>query len=175
MMLPRPTRSLGFHRRIEVNSTARELAVPKKKQQPTTIYEIKITLNGSKPAIWRRIQVSADVALFKLHRIIQEAVGWMDSHLHQFVVGTDTYKMLDPHADFDPDDSCKNERTTKLRQLIASDGFCFRYDYDGGDKHTLVVSRARGWSDVSSLPGLRPCMSSRGCGRDPSKVARIPG
>jgi hypothetical protein len=137
-----------------------------KKQQTTTIYEISITLNGSKPAIGRRIQVSANVTLLKLHRIIQEAVGWMDSHLHQFVVGTDTYKMLDPHADFDPDDSCKNERTTKLRQLIASDGFCFRYDYDGGDKHTLVVSRARGWSDVSSLPGLRPCMSSRGCGRD---------
>jgi hypothetical protein len=163
MMLARPTRSLGFHRRIEVNSTARELAVPKKKQQPTTIYEIKITLNGSKPAIWRRIQVSADVALFKLHRIIQETMGWTDSHLHQFVIGNVTYKIRDPYADFGMEDSSKNERTTKLRQVIPSDGFRFRYDYDFGDnwKHTLVIERILAPETSAKYPrcvgGARAC------------------
>jgi hypothetical protein len=143
MMLSRPAGSVGVNQRIEVNSTFRELAVPKKKQQPTMIYEIKVTLNGSKPAIWRRIQVSADATLFKLHRIIQEAMGWTHSHLHQFVLGNDTYKMQDSHADFGMNDSSKNERTTKLRQVISGDGFRFQYDYDFGDnwKHALVVER----------------------------------
>ncbi len=163
MMLARPAGSLGFYRRIEVNSTARELAVPKKKQQPTTIYEIKIILNESRPAIWRRIQVSADVALFKLHRIIQETMGWTDSHLHQFMVGNDSYKIRDPYADFDMEDSSKNERTTKLRHVIPGDGIRFRYDYDFGDnwKHTLVVERILAPETGAKYPrcvgGARAC------------------
>jgi pRiA4b ORF-3-like protein len=162
-MLARPAGSLGFHRRIEVNSTARESVVPNKKQQPTTIYEIKITLNGSKPAIWRRIQVSADVALFKLHRIIQETMGWTDSHLHQFVIGNDIYKIRDSHADFGMDESSTNERTTKLRQVISGDGFRFQYDYDFGDnwKHALVVERILAPEDGVTYPrcvaGARAC------------------
>lgn len=79
--------------------------MPGKKDLTPKIYEIKITLSGSKPAIWRRIQVSAGVTLFKLHRIIQEVMSWTDSYLHQFVVGHDTYKIRDPHADVGMDNS----------------------------------------------------------------------
>jgi hypothetical protein len=43
-----------------------------------------------RPSIWRRVQVRSDVTLAKLHRIVQTAMGWYDSHLHQFIVG-DTY------------------------------------------------------------------------------------
>ncbi|MGH9682581.1 MAG: plasmid pRiA4b ORF-3 family protein, partial [Candidatus Acidiferrales bacterium] len=60
---------------------------PRMRRQPTTVYEIKITLNGSKPPIWRSVLVPAESTLFKLHRIIQETMGWTDSHLHQFVIG----------------------------------------------------------------------------------------
>ncbi|MGB8475447.1 MAG: plasmid pRiA4b ORF-3 family protein [Candidatus Acidiferrum sp.] len=137
--------------------------MPNKKEQPTTIYQIKITLNGLNPAIWRKMQVSADVTLFKLHRIIQEAMGWTDSHLHQFVIGDDIYKIRDPYADFGMDESSKNERTTKLRQVIPGDGFRFRYDYDFGDnwKHALVVERIlapdAGAKYPRCLDGARAC------------------
>jgi hypothetical protein len=143
--------------------TPAELTVPRKKDLAPTIYEIKITLNGSKPAIWRRIQVSADVTLFKLHRIMQEAMGWTNSHLHQFFVGNDTYKMREQRADFGTDDSSKNERTTKLRQVVSGDGFRFRYDYDFGDnwKHTLVVERVLAPENGAKYPrcvaGARAC------------------
>ena len=50
------------------------------------LYQFKITLKGIKPAIWRRIQVK-DCTLDKLHEHIQTAMGWTNSHLHQFEIG----------------------------------------------------------------------------------------
>ena len=50
------------------------------------IYELRITLKGSKPPIWRRVAVPADIKLGTLHEVIQIAMGWTDSHLHQFIL-----------------------------------------------------------------------------------------
>ena len=50
------------------------------------IYELRITLKGSKPLIWRRVAVPADIKLGRLHEVIQIAMGWTDSHLHQFLL-----------------------------------------------------------------------------------------
>jgi hypothetical protein len=52
-----------------------------------TIYQLKVTLQDTRPPIWRRLHVRGDTALSKLHRIIQEATGWYDGHLHQFMTG----------------------------------------------------------------------------------------
>jgi Plasmid pRiA4b ORF-3-like protein len=136
---------------------------PRMRRQPTTIYEIKITLNGSKPPIWRSVLVPAESTLFKLHRIIQETMGWTDSHLHQFVIGMDTYKIRDPHADFGMDGTSKNERTAELCQVVTGEGFRFRYDYDFGDnwKHTLVVEKVLAPESGTKYPrcvaGARAC------------------
>ncbi len=148
---------------LVVHSVAEGRRVPRKTEQPRTIYEIKITLNGSKPPIWRRIQVSADITLLKLHKIIQWTMGWTDSHLHQFVIGDSTYKVRDPYADFGMDESDKNERMHKLRQVIPGEGFRFRYDYDFGDgwTHTLVVERIFPPEESAKYPrcmaGARAC------------------
>lgn len=50
------------------------------------IYQFKITLEGIKPAIWRRIQVPGSYSFWDLHVAIQDAMGWLDCHLHQFEV-----------------------------------------------------------------------------------------
>lgn len=38
-----------------------------------------------RPPIWRRLELPADSTLFELHHILQGAMGWTDTHLHQFV------------------------------------------------------------------------------------------
>lgn len=53
---------------------------------PVEIYQIKVTLRDSQPPIWRRIQVSSDTTLAKLHRVLQCVMGWKDAHFHQFVI-----------------------------------------------------------------------------------------
>ena len=49
-----------------------------------TGYCLKITLQEIQPPIWRRIQVLGSIKLCCLHSAFQVAMGWTDSHLHQF-------------------------------------------------------------------------------------------
>lgn len=49
-------------------------------------YHLRITLQGTKPPIWRRVAVPSDVTLEQLHEIVQIVMGWTDSHLHHFLL-----------------------------------------------------------------------------------------
>lgn len=55
------------------------------------IYQLKITLKGSKPPIWRRVQVHSDITFAKLHEIIQACFEWDDYHLHEFRIKSKAY------------------------------------------------------------------------------------
>src|ERR1043165_3914435 len=51
--------------------------------------QLRVTLmNGEPPMlpIWRCIQVRGDTTLTQLHRILQVAMGWEDTHSYQFVI-----------------------------------------------------------------------------------------
>jgi hypothetical protein len=60
------------------------------------IFQLKITLKHVRPAIWRRVQVAADVKLDRLHMVLQDAFGWTNSHLHHFEIGRVRYGMVGP-------------------------------------------------------------------------------
>ncbi|MFQ5858623.1 MAG: plasmid pRiA4b ORF-3 family protein [Anaerolineae bacterium] len=68
-----------------------------KKERSSEIYQVKVTLKGSKPPIWRRFQVPSDVSLYDLHQVLQVVMGWEDYHLYQFIIG-ETY-FSDPDLD----------------------------------------------------------------------------
>lgn len=103
------------------------------------IYQLKVTLKGTKPPIWRRIQVPADTRLGKLHRILQTVMGWTDSHLHQFIVGETFYGV--PDRDFDLD--VRSERTVRLDQVLPAPKAKIVYEYDFGDswEHELLLEK----------------------------------
>jgi len=50
------------------------------------VYQFKIVLKGIKPPIWRRVQVPEDYTFWDLHVAIQDAMGWLDYHLHAFEI-----------------------------------------------------------------------------------------
>ena len=52
-----------------------------------SVYQFKITLNDTKPPIWRRIQVPETYTFWDFHVAIQDAMGWYDCHLHDFEIG----------------------------------------------------------------------------------------
>ena len=103
-----------------------------------TVYQIKITLKDSKPPIWRRIQVSGETNLYKLHRILQKVMGWEDYHLHQFVI--DKKKYAHPDAELE---DVLDERKFKLTQLPLKENSVFIYEYDFGDSwdHELLAEK----------------------------------
>lgn len=55
-------------------------------KNPELIYQFKITLNGIRPPIWRRIQVPGTFSFGDLHMTIQRAMGWEDYHMHEFSI-----------------------------------------------------------------------------------------
>lgn len=112
---------------------------PRKQPVETQIYQLKITLRDSKPPIWRRVQVPNDVSLGKLHRIIQEAMGWSDYHLHQFRLRETYYGVPDP----DDFHEVKDEKTVKLSRLVSRPKAKLLYEYDFGDswEHEILLEK----------------------------------
>lgn len=109
------------------------------KSRANQIYQIKITLQGSKPPIWRRVQVPADIRLSALHDVIQIVMGWGDEHLHQFLIGREYYgdERLADQGDVE------DESKVKLNALVKKEKERFLYEYDFGDswEHRLDVEK----------------------------------
>jgi hypothetical protein len=102
------------------------------------VFQLKITLSGSKPTIWRRIQVASQASLGKLHEVIQIAMGWKNSHMHLFDKGGVQYgSSKAPDMDF------KDEKKVKLDEIFAKPKDKIRYEYDFGDSwaHDIVLEK----------------------------------
>jgi hypothetical protein len=78
------------------------------------IYQLKITLLGASPPIWRRLLVPADLTLAQLHKVLQTAMGWEDEHMHQFRAGQRRFGRLEPADSFTRMPQVENERTVPL-------------------------------------------------------------
>jgi hypothetical protein len=63
---------------------------------PHDIYQIKVTLLGTEPPIWRRLLAPAVMTLARLHDALQITMGWEDSHLHQYEIAGQQYGVPDP-------------------------------------------------------------------------------
>jgi len=94
------------------------------------IYQLKIVLSRSKPAIWRRLLVDAAEPLDRVHMILNAAMGWLDGHLHGFEVNGVHYGVRHPNEGWS---TGHDERKFRLRDLsLPADG-SFGYNYDFGD------------------------------------------
>jgi hypothetical protein len=96
------------------------------------IVQLKITLKGSKPAIWRRVQVEDNVSMRKLHEILNLAMGWEISHLHMFKVENTEI------GNADHDGAMIDDKKIRLCDLVK-DIHTFEYLYDFGDGWEHVV------------------------------------
>jgi len=122
------------------------------------IYRIKVTLNGSKPPIWRRLEVSDQITLAKLHIILQVAMGWTDSHLHQFIIGKTYYGEPDHEFGFS---RTLSEKKVKLSHLPLKEKSKFIYEYDFGDgwEHVILIEKILPVTEGSKPP---VCLKGKG-------------
>lgn len=115
------------------------MTLANKPQTRTKIIQLKISLDGVQPPIWRRLQVPGDISLFKLHFVFQIAMGWTNSHLHEFHIAGQYYGTL--FEDEWEEREIRPESDYQLEQVIPGKGFQFGYLYDFGDswEHTVRV------------------------------------
>jgi hypothetical protein len=103
---------------------------------------LRIELEGVEPLIWRRVGVDAAATLLDVHRVIQAAMGWLDSHLWELEADSRRYSMRVP-SEPEWNERYEDAGRTKLAMLLESGVRRMSYVYDLGDywEHALIVER----------------------------------
>lgn len=124
--------------------------------KPKTL-QLKVTLSGIRPPIWRRLVVAGDATLAELHVVLQVAMGWEDEHLHCFRIGDVRYG---PEADGELDDV--DEGSVVVAEVLGAEKRG-TYEYDFGDswEHQLLVEKTDPPVEVADVAtctaGRRAC------------------
>ena len=132
------------------------------------VYEFKLNLLEVVPPIWRRIQVPETYSFWDLHVALQDAMGWLDYHLHLFrVTEPDTRQVVQigiPDEDaFEGDEPILPGWEIPIATYFSRAGVVAQYDYDFGDgwEHELtleaILPRQRGKKYPLCVGGARAC------------------
>jgi hypothetical protein len=119
-----------------------------------TVHQLKITLQGAKPPLWRRIQVPSDVSLGCVHEVIQEAFGWEGFHLHRFEDSRGR-EWGDPSRDDGYfGGGYSDEEDAVLGKVARAEGTVLTYVYDFGDDwyHRIEVEKVLPADPAVSYP-----------------------
>jgi len=107
-------------------------------------FQIKISLKNVSPPVWRRMLIPEDFRLSDLHLLIQIAMGWGDSHLHEFGLPKDGPIFMPGEVVDDMDDErYVDESTVAFHEVCARVKDRLKYTYDFGDfwLHDIVVEK----------------------------------
>ena len=105
--------------------------------QSDDIFQLRVSLIGIEPPIWRRLLVPQDLTLPRLHTLLQVVMSWTDTHLHQFKIGDANFAEPQEEATPAPIDY----RRITLNQIAPRRGSTCIYEYDFGDswEHLIEV------------------------------------
>ncbi len=115
------------------------------KKKFNQVYQFKIALDDIRPPIWRRIQVPETYSFWDLHVAIQDAMGWLDYHLHEFAI-IDPATGSEVDIGFPDDDFGKKVLkgwNQKIARYFSMENPSADYIYDFGDYwiHSLKLEK----------------------------------
>ena len=136
------------------------------------VYQLKISLAGAKPPIWRRVLVDSTIMFRDLHRTIQVAMGWQAYHLHHFQLDSGVL-VGDPSEDMDGMMNYVNEAVVPVSAMLMKEGSRVRYEYDFGDgwEHDIRLEKILPGADDDHLPQCSKAV--RQC--PPEDIGGLPG
>ncbi|MCK4393963.1 plasmid pRiA4b ORF-3 family protein [Candidatus Bipolaricaulota bacterium] len=127
------------------------------------VFQFKIELLGVEPLIWRRIRVPGDYTFWDLHVAIQDAMGWLDYHLHAFRIVGSSVVIGIPDIEGDDPPDFRPGWEVGVRDVFLHGSPLALYEYDFGDSWFHEV-RLEGVYDVEKevvyprcLDGARRC------------------
>jgi hypothetical protein len=129
----------------------------KRSLKTQVIYQLKVTLEGVRPRVWRRLLVPGVITLNELHDVLQVAMGWTHSHLHRFTIGDADYGAPD-----DEGFGYHDERRHRLADVAREkDRFIYEYDFGDSWSHEILVEKVfapePGARYPRCLAGARAC------------------
>lgn len=112
------------------------------------VLRFRITLSDIEPPIWRMIDVPESYSFWDLHVAVQDAMGWLDYHLHSFMPQASSGGISDPIGipDADFDGGTLPGWEVSVADYFVSPGDCLGYEYDFGD----------GWHHQIQLVDIHP-------------------
>jgi hypothetical protein len=137
------------------------------RRQPRDIHQFLVVLCNTDPLVWRRIEVPATYTFWDLHVAIQDAMGWLDYHLHEFAVVHPKRRKLKRIGI--PDEDLPEERPTlpgwkvKIAGHFAEGSPPATYWYDFGDdwRHVVIYEGTSTAEPSAKVPrcigGARRC------------------
>src|SRR5207244_9263433 len=96
-----------------------------KRSMTPVVYQMKVTLKGSKPPIWRRMLVTSTTTLAQLHHILQCVMGWEGYHLYRFDIRGMEYGDPSMLEEMEGEDA----RRVTLETLVRGEKDKFLYEY----------------------------------------------
>jgi hypothetical protein len=136
---------------------------------PKAILQIKVFLSGERsfpdPGIYRTLQIPNDLDFYQLHCILQLAMGWTNSHCHEFRDLFRTNVVFNNMTHYQEQDmpQCIDSRSIKIKDYLKENAFMI-YVYDMGDYwlHGLFVEKV-----ISPLEGQFYPICIEGAGNCP--------
>jgi len=126
------------------------------------IYQLKISIKGAKPPVWRRVLVESSSSFYALHNIIQTLFEWMDCHLHEFKAAGNRYAAKERlEESFSWAESAKDESLFSIDHELVSEKDKIEYVDDFGDdwQHTILLEKILPFEDNRQYP---ICTGGRG-------------
>ena len=135
------------------------------RRQDVVIYRVRVDLDHARPPIWRRLDVLSDLRLDEMHAVLQAAMGWDHSHLHEFSLRSGrrrSERYAPPSPDDLGDDVIPTEQV-RLDEVLQELGDELHYTYDFGDswEHTVrleeILPEEEDSPAVKCVKGVRAC------------------
>jgi hypothetical protein len=126
-----------------------------------SIYQLKISLEGSSPPIWRRILVSANLTLRQAHGVLQKALGTNSADDYRFHQDGREFGRFRSESVYLEDDSMFS-----LRYSLCQTGDTLGYS-DGPWKYSIVLE------SIVQVEGRLPWRLLDGAGTCPPAELRI--
>lgn len=141
---------------------------PKRRPPVDWVHQFLIVLPSTDPLVWRRIQIPESYSFWDLHVAIQDAMGWLDCHLHEFRIVLDFKSGRIGRFGISVDDMLEQppvqpDWTVKVTDVVSRGDLPILYVYDFGDdwRHAVMyeggVQLDRSATYPRCISGARKC------------------
>lgn len=130
-------RATGHPDAAELSRAVAEFAASGAPRSIDQVAELKVSLSGSRPPVWRRVRLPVTAALADLHQVIQVLFNWDGDHLHVFRVGKRHYS--DPFVGLE---GAADEDAVRVRDVLTPGGtISYTYDLGACWEHEITLEQ----------------------------------